>query len=51
MRGLDFTPVLFAVMILFLGSAAFQFLSSWPTGHQGLLAFEKACHLHSMTHT
>jgi hypothetical protein len=45
MRRLDFTPVLFVTMALFVSIATFQFFSSWPTGQQGLLAFEKACYL------
>jgi hypothetical protein len=45
MRGLDFTPVLFVTMALYLSIATFQFFHSWPSAQQGLLAFETACYL------
>jgi hypothetical protein len=47
MRGLDFTPALFAVVLLFLVGAGFEFLRSWPGGERGLLNFEKACPIYS----
>jgi hypothetical protein len=47
MRGLDFTPALFAVALVFVSGAVFEFLRSWPGGERGLLNFEKACPIYS----
>jgi hypothetical protein len=46
-RGLDFTPVLFATVLVFVVVAAAQFLGSLPSGERGLLLFEKACAIYS----
>jgi hypothetical protein len=45
MRGLDFTPVLFVTMALYLSFTIFQFFHGWPSGQRGLLALETACYL------
>jgi hypothetical protein len=43
MRAFDFTPVLFAILALFVVAGTFQFLGSWPAAQRGLLSFERAC--------
>jgi hypothetical protein len=43
--GLDFTPVLLAVVLLFVVVSIVQFSQGWPAGQHGLLLFEKACAL------
>jgi hypothetical protein len=47
MRGFDFTPILFAILALFVAVGIFQFLGSWPGAERGLLSFEKACPIYA----
>lgn len=42
-RGFDFTPVMFAMLALFIGVGTFQFLQALPGAERGLFLFEKAC--------
>jgi hypothetical protein len=44
-EGFDFTPALFAVVLLFVVVAIVQFSRGWPGGQHGLLLFERACAL------
>jgi hypothetical protein len=44
-EGLDFTPVLLAVVLLFVVVSIVQFSQGWAGGQHGLLLFEKACAL------
>jgi hypothetical protein len=43
MRGFDFTPVMFAMLALFIAVGTFQFLQALPGGERGLFLFEKTC--------
>jgi hypothetical protein len=47
MRGLDFTPVLFATVLVFVVAGTLAFSSGLAGGERGLLLFEKACPIHS----
>lgn len=42
----DFTPVLLAIVLVFVVVASAQFLRDLPGGEHGLLLFEKACPIH-----
>lgn len=42
-RGLDFTPVMFAMLALFIAVGTFQFLHALPGAERGLFLFEEAC--------
>jgi hypothetical protein len=44
---LDFTPVLLAAVLAFVGASMFQFLNSIAAGERGLLLFETFCKIHS----
>jgi hypothetical protein len=43
--GFDFTPILLAVVLLFVVVSIVQFTQGWAGGQHGLLLFEKACAL------
>jgi len=47
-QGFDFTPILFAVVLLFVVVAIVQFSQGWAGGQHGLLLFEKACPIYSV---
>ena len=42
-RGFDFTPVMFAMLALFIAIGSFQFLDALPGAERGLFLSEKAC--------
>jgi hypothetical protein len=42
-RGLDFTPLLFAIVLAFVVVGSVQFARSLAGGERGLLLFERAC--------
>lgn len=42
-RGIDFTPVLLAVVAAFVVIGSLQFMLTLPAAEHGLLLFEKAC--------
>jgi hypothetical protein len=46
-RGFDFTPVLFAIVLVFVVVGTLQFSRSLAGGERGLLIFEKTCPIHS----
>jgi hypothetical protein len=46
-RGFDFTPVLFAIVLVFVVVGSLQFSRSLAGGERGLLLFERACPIHS----
>jgi hypothetical protein len=46
-QGLDFTPVLLAVVLLFVIVSALKFTHSLAAGERGVLLFEKACPIYS----
>jgi hypothetical protein len=47
-RGLDFTPALFAIVLVFVVLGTLQFSRSLAGGERGLLLFERACPIHTM---
>lgn len=47
--GFDFTPVLIALVVVFVVVGTLQFLSVLPGGERGLLDFERACRLRSIS--
>lgn len=47
-QGIDFMPVLLAIVAAFVLIGAFQFLLALPLAEHGLLLFEKACPIHAM---
>jgi hypothetical protein len=47
-QGFDFTPILFAVVLLFVVVAIVQFSQGWAGGQRGLLSFEKACPIYTV---
>jgi hypothetical protein len=46
-RGIDFTPILLAIVVAFVILGSLQFVLSMPGAEHGLLLFEKACPIHS----
>lgn len=47
-QGIDFMPVLLAVVAAFVVIGTSQFLLALPLAEHGLLLFEKACPIHAM---
>jgi hypothetical protein len=48
-NGLDFTPVLFGIVLAFVAAGLFGFLSGLPGAERGLLLFERACPIYHHT--
>ena len=46
-RGIDFTPVLLAIVAAFAVFGSFEFVRALPGAEHGLLLFEKACPIHA----
>lgn len=46
-RGIDFMPILLALVAAFVVIGSLQFITTLPAAERGLLLFEKACPIHA----
>ena len=46
-QGIDFMPVLLAIVAAFVVLGSLEFMLSLPAAEHGLVLFEKACPIHA----